>query len=162
VLAPVHVELDDRQPRPLERAVERLAQRGRDLADAAEARRVEAAAVTEQLADLVVLPRGHVLEHLELRRDEREALVGATQQAQRRGELVRGHPVGRLGDLGDGELQPQLGRLVDGLEQELVAMRPLVGTLLEREQLVGAQVPLVVARSRAREDGSQLLRHRGI
>ena len=46
-----------------------------------------------------------------------------------------------------GELQPELGRLVDGLEQQLVAVRPLVGPLLERQQLVRAQVALVVART---------------
>ena len=58
----------------------------------------------------------------------------------------------RLLDLGPGQLQPQLGGLVDGLEEELVAVRPLLRRLLQGEQLVGAQVALVVARGVALED----------
>ena len=41
---------------------------------------------------------------------------------------------------------------MDGLEEELVAMHPLVRPLLEREELVGAEVALVVARALARQD----------
>ena len=50
------------------------------------------------------------------------------------------------------ELQPELRRLVDGLEEQLVAMDPLVGLLLEREQSDRVQVPLVVAFALALED----------
>ena len=42
--------------------------------------------------------------------------------------------------------------LVDDLEEQLVAVHPLVGALLEREQLLGVEVALVVARRRARQD----------
>jgi hypothetical protein len=41
---------------------------------------------------------------------------------------------------------------MDGLEQELVVVRPLLGAFLQPEQLVGAEVALVVARAFARED----------
>ena len=55
-------------------------------------------------------------------------------------------------DLLGRELQPELRGLVDGLEEELVVVRPLLRRLLEREQLVGAQVALVVARRVAGQD----------
>ena len=42
-----------------------------------------------------------------------------------------------------------------GLEEQLVAVRPLVGRLLQREQLVGAEVALVVGVALA---GQQRLR----
>jgi putative ATPase len=42
---------------------------------------------------------------------------------------------------------------MNGLEEQLVPVRLLVGTLLKSEQLVGAKVPLIVARPLAREDG---------
>ena len=43
--------------------------------------------------------------------------------------------------------------LVDDLEEQLVAVYPLARPLLEREQLLGVEVALVVARRRTREDG---------
>ena len=46
---------------------------------------------------------------------------------------------------------------MDGLEEQLVAVRPLVGALLQREQLVGPQVALVVARRRAGQDRRELV-----
>ena len=54
-------------------------------------------------------------------------------------------------------LQPQLRRLVDGLEEELVAVHPLVGPLLEREELVGAEIALIVARALAGQDRGEFL-----
>jgi len=42
---------------------------------------------------------------------------------------------------------------MNGLEEELVAVNPLVAALLEREKIVGAEVALVVARALARENG---------
>src|SRR4029453_3944663 len=51
-----------------------------------------------------------------------------------------------------GQLQRELGGLVDGLEEQLVAVHLLLGALLQGEQLVGAQVALVVACARAGED----------
>ena len=42
------------------------------------------------------------------------------------------------------ELQPQLRGLMHRLEQQLVAMHPFVGSLLQRKQVVRPQVTLVV------------------
>src|SRR4029077_12057317 len=57
-------------------------------------------------------------------------------------------------DLLERQLEPQLRGLVHGLEQQLVAVDPLLGRLLERQQLVGAQVPLVVAGPGSGQDGA--------
>ena len=97
------------------------------------------------LADRLVLPRRELLEHVELGGDELEAQVGAAQQAGRSPEVAAPDEPRRLLDLVPGELEPELRGLVHGLEQKLVAVHPLVGGLLEREQLVGAQIALVVA-----------------
>ena len=49
------------------------------------------------------------------------------------------------------ELEPELGGLVHDLEQQLVAVDPLVGALLERQQLLRVQIALVVAARLARQ-----------
>ena len=113
--------------------------------------RVEAAAVAEHLAHLLVLPRREVLEHVERLRDDLQAVDAAAQQPDRGGERRRADQARRLGDLGRRELEPELRGLVDRLEQQLVAVRPFLGRLLEREQLVGAEVALVVGAARALE-----------
>ena len=77
-----------------------------------------------------------------LRRSSRSA-AGISPAAEVPGRRLRVAP---------SELQPQLRRLVDGLEEQLVAMDPLVGLLLEREQPDRVQVPLVVAFALALED----------
>ena len=46
---------------------------------------------------------------------------------------------------------------MDGLEEQLVAVNPLLGALLEREEIVGAEVALVVARALTREDGLRVV-----
>src|SRR5438067_5666545 len=56
------VHVDERKARLLVRGPERLPERLRDTAQLPEAGRVEAAAVSENLAHLGVLPRRHVLE----------------------------------------------------------------------------------------------------
>ena len=58
---------------------------------------------------------------------------------------------GRLGVV-PAQLQPELGGLVRHLEEQLVPVHPLVRALLQREQLHGVQVPLVIGAGRARED----------
>src|SRR5207248_5941817 len=55
-------------------------------------------------------------------------------------------------DLEAGELQPKLRRLVDGLEEQLVAMDHLLRRLLQGEELIGAQVALVVGGALSRQD----------
>src|ERR687898_425166 len=99
-----------------------------------------------------VLPGGHVLEHVERGDRVPQAVVRSTQQPQGAGELpVPEQADGGL-DLEARELQPELRRLVHGHEQELVSVHELVGGLLEGEQLVRPEVPLVVAGGRPRED----------
>ena len=87
----------------------------------------------------------HLLEHVELRRRIDEAERGAAKQAQCGLALGSAEVRDRLLDVVPGELQPELGRLVHDLEEELVAMHPLVRPFLEREQADGVQVALVVA-----------------
>ncbi len=96
-----------------------------------EAGGVEAAAVAEDAPDLLVLPRRHLLEHVQLARDELEAERRTAQQAQCRGDLARADMAGGALDLAGGELQPELGGLMDGLEEELVGMRLLLRRLLQ-------------------------------
>ena len=57
VLAPADVHLDDVQARSANRALERLPEQRRHAPDLPEPWRVEAAAVAEDAADLLVLPR---------------------------------------------------------------------------------------------------------
>jgi hypothetical protein len=132
--------------------VEGRAEGRRHAADLTEARRVEPAAVPEHLPHLGVLPWRHVLEHVERLRDDLQAVVGTAEQADRCRKVVGDDEAGRLLDLVPGQLQPDLRGLVHRLEEQLVAVDPLVGRFLEREELLGAQVPLVVARRVARED----------
>jgi hypothetical protein len=164
VLPAARVDVDEREPRLLPQRVERLPERRHDAAHLPPAGRVEAAAVPEHLPDLLVLPRRHLLEHVELVGRVAEAQRRAPQQPERRGNLAVLQMARRGLDVVPRELQPELGRLVDGLEEELVAVHPLVRRLLQREQLVGVQVPLVVARGTAREDGLRevLVRRHGL
>src|SRR4029453_16121880 len=60
------------------------------------------------------------------------------------------------------ELQPELRRLMRRLEQQLVMVRTLLRGLLEREQLVGAKVALVIARSAARQNRRELVGQAGL
>ena len=48
------------------------------------------------------------------------------------------------------------------LEQELVAVHPLLGAFLEREQLLGVEIALVVGARLAREDGTVERRLEGV
>ena len=155
VLPPRDVERAQVEAALAEERVELLAERRRPPAQLAAAGRVEARAVTEDAADLLVLPRRHPLEHVELRGHIPQAEVRPAEQPQRRSELAALElPRGELRLL-RGELQPQLRGLVDGLEQELVVVRPLLRPLLQPEQLVGAEVALVVACAFARQDGCE-------
>ena len=137
--------------------MERLEQGRRDAADLAEPRRVEAGAVPEHAPHLLVLPRRHLLEVLEEPLDVRDRETRPPQQPVRRREVARANEPRRLLDLVPRVLQPELGRLVDHLEEQLVTVHPFVRLLLEREQLVGAEVALVVARALARQDRLELV-----
>jgi hypothetical protein len=149
VLAALHVDLDHVETGLRDGGFESLAQRRRDATDLAESRRVEAAPMAQHPPDGLVLPRRHLLEHVELRGDELQAKRRTAQQPQRGGVFAGLQVDGRAGNLGRPELEPELRGLVDGLEEELVRMCSLIGRLLQREQLVRAQVALVIRRALA-------------
>ena len=95
-----------------------------------------------------VVPRRHLLEHARAPRDGLQA-VGARRSSRSRPARSRAATSARrLLDLDPCELQPQLRRLVHGLEQQLVAVHPFVRRLLQREQLVRAEIALVVGPAR--------------
>src|SRR5581483_8143772 len=131
-VAALPVDVCEREPGVPAQGVERLAELRRRVPDAVPARGVEAAAVPEHRPDVGrVLPRGHQLEHVEGLRDEAETEGRAAQEPERgsdlaAAELLRGelHLLAR-------ELQPELRGLVDGLEEELVVVRPLLRCLLQ-------------------------------
>src|SRR4029079_18055220 len=113
---------------------EGLAEARQLCAKAAPAGRVEPAPVAEHLADLLVLPRRELLEHVELVGDDPHAAERAAEHPRRFRDLAGlGEPRGLL-DVARRELQPELRRLMDDLEEELVAVDSLVGRLLELEQ----------------------------
>ena len=126
VLAPARVHLEQREPALAEHRLERVVERRRDAADLAEAGRVEARAVTEHAAHLLVLPRRHQLEVLEEPLDVLQREAGAAQQPVRGGEVARLDEPRRLLRLDPGVLEPELRRLVHRLEEQLVAVHPLV------------------------------------
>ena len=152
VLAPLDVDVDEREigfPAP---RVERRAEPRKRDAQRPPAWRVEPAAVTEHLADLLVLPGRELLEHVELVDGEADAAKRATQLARSLGDVSLLGQASGLVDVARGQLEPELGGLMDDLEEQLVAVHPFAGTLLQREQLLGSEVALVVAGSVARED----------
>ena len=110
--------------------------------------------MSEHLADLLVLPRGELLEHVELVGDEPHAAKRPAEHPRRFGDLALLGQPRRLLDVARRELQPQLRGLVDDLEEQLVAVDALVGRLLELEQLDRVHVALVVGRRVAGKDRS--------
>src|ERR1035441_994139 len=151
------VQLDELEPGRLDEAVEGPAGAPCRGGDGAKARRVKAAAVGEHDAYLLGLPGRHLREHLERARHVVEREDRAAQQAYRGRDLAALHQPGGLRDLGARELQPQLGGLVDGREQQFVAVSPVLRRLLQRQQLVGAQIALVVARAGAAEQRGRVI-----
>ena len=135
---------------------ERVPEHRSRSAQAIPARRVETRAVAEGAPDLVVVPGREPFEHVQRLGGQRDRVIGAAEHADRRHGVVVADALDRRLRLEDRELQPELGRLVHGLEQQLVAVHHLGGRLLQREQLVGAQVALVVGRPRPGQDGLQL------
>jgi len=89
-----------------------------------------------------------------------QRLVRALQQAKRRCDLAALEEPRRFLDLVPAELEPDLRRLVDGLEEELVPVDPLVGRLLQREERIGAEIPLVIASTLALQKTPDELSHR--
>jgi hypothetical protein len=83
VLAALDVHLDYVEPGARDRLLERLPEWGRDAPHLAKPGRVEPAAVAEHTADRLVFPRRHLLEHVQLGRDELQAERCPPQQAKR-------------------------------------------------------------------------------
>src|SRR5262245_57702128 len=144
VIASLDVELQDREARLAALHVERLPEPREDPPQLVPAGRVEPGPVAEHLADLLVLPGRHVLEHLELRDEKADAEGRAPQQPQGAAQVVVLDQLDRRLGVVPGELQPELGALVRHLEEQLVAVDPVVGPFLKGEQLLRVQVPLVV------------------
>ena len=152
--ATLHVELGERQTDVAATRVEGLAEPGQLRPERAPPGGVEPAPVPEHLPDLLVLPGRELLEHVELIDPEAKAAQRTPQLACRLGELAGLGQPGCLLDVARSELEPELGGLVDDLEEELVPVHPLLWALLKRQELFGSEVALVVARRVAREDRS--------
>jgi hypothetical protein len=82
---------------------------------------------------------------------------GAPQQPDRRRAVAVTQARGRALDLEARELEPELRGLMHRLEQELVAVNLFLRRLLQREQLVGAEVPLVVTPALPGQDGLRVI-----
>jgi hypothetical protein len=94
-----------------------------------------------------------VPEHLKLAGHQFDAKGSSRQQPDSGLEVTGGHLPRRLLHLEAGVLQPQLGRLVDRLEHELVPVCHLLRHPLQGEQGAGAHVARVVRVTVAGEDG---------
>jgi putative ATPase len=103
-----------------------------------------------------------VLEHLELRREEADAESRPLEETKGAPQVALLDQPDRLLCIVPGELEPELGRLVRHLEEELVAMNPLVGRLLEREEPVRIQVALVVRAGVSGQDRLREIFSRGV
>jgi hypothetical protein len=82
VLAALHVQVGEREAGSATGRVERLPEPGKLMAKRVPARRVEAGSVPEHLADLLVLPGGHELEHVQLRDDVADAEGGSVEKTK--------------------------------------------------------------------------------
>ena len=85
--------------------------------------------------------------------DDLERVHGAPHQPDRADDVVFADARRGRRDLFARQFEPELRRLMDGLEEQLVAMAPLRGRLLQGEELVGPQVTLVISAAGARKDG---------
>src|SRR5262249_20564250 len=112
VPTPLDVDVDQGETGALTLLLERLTQERQDPAQLCEPGRVEAGAVTQHLADLLVLPRRHVLEHVELGGDELKAEHRSPQESDRSGEVTVADGGRRCLRIVPAELEPELRRLV--------------------------------------------------
>ena len=158
VLAAARVDLDERQARGLAGGVEGGAERRGDLLDARKPGESKPLPWPSTLRTSWYSQGERCSSMSSALGDDLQAVDAAAQQPDRAAEVAVADQARRLRDLGDRELQPELGGLVDGLEEELVAVGPLVRRLLKREQLVGAQVALVVGAALAGQHGLGELR----
>ena len=157
VLTAPHVDIGERETGTSPRCMEGVAESRELVAECVPARRVEARAVPEHLADLLVLPGRHVLEHVQLRDDVADAERRALEQTKGRLRVALLNQPHRLGSVAGAELQPELGGLVRDLKEQLVPVHPLAGALLEREETLGIQIALVVRKRSTREHGLRIV-----
>ncbi len=125
----------------------------------AKAGRVETAPVAERRPDGVVVPGRQVLEHQRVGVHEIERIGRAPEQSHGRPGLIPIEPPDCRVHLEARELQPQLGRLMDRLEQQLVPVADLARIFLESEQLIRSQVAFVVGLRRSRQHRVVEVRH---
>src|SRR3970282_978001 len=103
--------------------MESLAQARKHTAELVPPGGVEARPVPEHSSDLLVLPRRHVLEHLELRNEEADAERRAPEKTKGAPQVALLDQPRRFLGVVPGELQPELGRLVGDLKEQLVAVQ---------------------------------------
>jgi hypothetical protein len=109
-------------------------------------------AVAERLAHLLVVPRRHLLEHVEGLEARGDAHLHTGQVSQRRTNASIVEQPLRIGDLRCRELQPQLRRLVHHREEQLVPMHPGARLRLQGKKLHGSDIALIVVLPGAVED----------
>ncbi|MEA2500002.1 MAG: hypothetical protein QOD01_113 [Actinomycetota bacterium] len=153
VLGATPVEVHQVHVLPPGELVERLPELRAHRLDAAPPGGLEPRPVPQHRADRLEVPRGEVPEHLKLAGHQLDAEGGPRQQPNRGLQVTGGHLPRRLLHLEAGVLQPQLCRLVDGLEHELVPVCHLLRHPLQGEQGAGAHVARVVRVTVAGEDG---------
>src|SRR5690242_21852522 len=79
----------------------------------------------------------------------------AIHQFQCSGQVTFRNRVTRALQLVGCSLQQELGGLMDNLKHQFVGMRTFFGRLLQREQLIGSEVPLVIGGGGSRKDRSE-------
>jgi len=130
VLASLDVDVGDGEPGSTPRRMEGLPETWKNVAQRVPAGRVEPRAVAEHFANLLVLPRGHVLEHVQLPDHEANAERRALEKTKGALNVSLLDQSRCLGGIAAGELQPQLGGLVRDLEEKLVTVHPLLRPFL--------------------------------
>src|SRR5215207_6326033 len=109
----------------------------------AELHRLEAARGVELVAEAEEVDRRHRLKDMYLRDEQFLYLGDAREGARRDGRAVFAHRAECGVDLVEHLLEPQLVRLVDGDEEQLVVVRGFGQTLLQPDQLGHAQILVI-------------------
>src|SRR6266853_1949296 len=132
--------------------VKRVAEARADVEQREESRRVEAAAVSEAGANQVVVVGSNSLQNVQQADGRIEQRNGATDQAP--GVAIVGalERFEAAAEFESRSLHEQLRALVHNQEGHLVFVQQFFGRLLQGEELVSAQIALVVGRSFARQN----------
>src|SRR5215207_5397 len=126
-----------------EGAQDRVVLEARGELDLAELHRLEAARGVELVAEAEEVDRRHRLQDVDLRDEQFLDLGDPAEGARRDGRAVFAHRAERGVDLVEHLLEPQLVRLVDGDEEQLVVVRRVGQTALQPDQVLDAQVLVV-------------------